>query len=1017
MSLLQGQIVIHTAAPERGLAKLHALYRNEARLLYMDSIADWQEVTVPRSEVEAVTPWPQNRVYVRDQASWRMGRITHLRTDSSDGFEIRFPNDVCQVIPEEQVYLRASGDPLPMEVLKIHGHETPYFFERRWPLIEAFQQQLRASRGLTSLLSSAVDLRDHQINAVRRVLQDSVPRYLLADEVGLGKTIEAGLILRQMLLDQPGLKVTCLVPPQLVKQWSEELRRRFYIDDFPGAVTILPHHHKDLPASDLIIIDEAHHLAAKAFTDQKREYQRVAAWTARATALLLLSATPAAADQQAFLGMLHLLEPQVYALNDTEAFALRLREREQIASLFFALDAELPKSMLDDSVREAGELLPADAHIQTLLKAWWALPADADEAAVRRVVTPLRLHISETYRLHRRMIRHRRAVHAQNLVRGRQQGPNLTLEDPEAQTAWEFLDQFRQNLALLAEQQDHRDWVLAVTEELIEGATAGLMTWRSTLTLLAQHAQLKQFPHLLADLKQIERALPEHDQLPEVLEKTVRQSLGKVVIFTTHAEQARDVSLQLAQRLGAARVALNLDGDTAVQRFIKEAGCQVLVADATGEEGLNLQCADLLIHLNLPVNPNRLEQRLGRLDRYGRGDPVISRLVNRTSFPAALQDYFAFQRALGVFDQSVASLQYLLDEVRQEGLLAFLEGDYALKTLRDQLTARIQAEQERVEMSEMLDTIDEERDNDLTSLMDDLYDSEAVDFGKAFSRWVVNTLNFRPHYAGDLIQLNFDDRRTLVNWERINQDFKPLLGRQGTFRRKIAQQGEAHLLRLGDPFVNAISDYLAKDDRGRSYAFWRVCPQWTDQPLIAFALHFMVMPDPEPVRQVAAKYHLNPEAVTRQLAGLLGPRTFTIYLDQQAAPLTADAQKLVAQPYSEKLDYNLSNLRVHALEALLPQRAWEETCDRVHAEAIAKLQQDAELQEYLKKTTQAAKDKLSAAMQQLQVRHQAGRPDVTQQHLKREQALHTALLKGISSPKYHLDAVGVRVLSSKDPFQ
>ncbi|UBV45518.1 hypothetical protein LAJ19_21585 (plasmid) [Deinococcus taeanensis] len=1017
MSLIEGQLVIHTAAPELGPAKLQTLYRDEARLLYMDSIAQWREVTVPVSEVKRVNPWPQNRVYVKESGNtWRMGRIIYLRTEPREGFDVRFPNNVERQVPEKDVYLRARGDANPMDVLKLHGHETPYFFERRWPLVEAFQQQWSACRGLTSLLSSAVDLRDHQVNTVRRVLQDSVPRYLLADEVGLGKTIESGLIMRQVLLDRPGTRVTCLVPPHLVKQWTEELRSRFYIDDFGDAVTILPHGTHKLPPSDFIVIDEAHHVAALAFTSRRPEYEHLARWTAQAGGLLLLSATPAASDQRAFLGMLHLLEPQVYALQDEEAFKLRLREREQIGSLFYVLDASLPKALADGSVQAVGDLFPGDTQVQHLVQAWNALPVDETESQRRSILAPLRMHVSETYRLHRRMIRHRRDTHAQHLVRGRQNGPALEVHDPEMNAAWALLDQWRETLATCAESSGGA-WPLDVMETLLEGAMAGPAAWRQAVTRLQVHPQIRRSPSLLSGLNAIEHALPASDPgLMSLLERTVRQFTGKIVIFSGSDVQAVGIANQLAQQLGAERVTSSMKGDQEVQRFATSRACQVLIADRAGEEGLNLQCADLLVHLDLPVNANRLEQRLGRLDRYSRGKPVTSRVVTRSSWLPAMRQYVAFQNEVGVFDRSVASLLDLMDTLRAEVMTAFLNGDYALKELTSQLGARLEAERIRVEEAELLDTIDEEQDQDLSRVMDDLYESEAVDFSGLFCRWVISALKFNPKYSGDTFQLQFDDRQTLVNWERIREQFKPVLGRHGTFSRKVAQGCEGHLLRLGDPFVNAIAEYLNEDDRGRSYAFWRVEPTWNQEDLIAFGLHFIVKPDPGAALRAARHYRLNPDAVTRRLSGLLGPRTFTIYVDHHGRPVPPEALRLLQKSY-DQTDYNLSSERVHALEALLPQRDWEQACDLVLQVATTQLKKDQALQEHLSTSLQGAQTSLERQYRQWTLRHDAHRPDVSSTDLKRERTLHEALLTGISAPLYHLDAVGVRVLSHRNPFQ
>src|SRR5262245_55999562 len=131
-------------------------------------------------------------------------------------------------------------------------------------------EQRGASLGMSALLSSGIELEAHQVEVVRRVLQDPVQRYLLADEVGLGKTIEAGVLIRQYVIDDPNdHRILVLVPPSLVAQWADELRRRFFlsVDTSDERVRVistadLPAIAAALPKTGMLVIDEAHHLSA-----------------------------------------------------------------------------------------------------------------------------------------------------------------------------------------------------------------------------------------------------------------------------------------------------------------------------------------------------------------------------------------------------------------------------------------------------------------------------------------------------------------------------------------------------------------------------------------------------------------------------------------------------------------------------------------------------------------------------------------------------------------------------------
>ena len=110
--------------------------------------------------------------------------------------------------------------------------ESPLLAEPRLPFLRSILRQRSAAHGMRAVLSSCIELHAHQVETAWRVLQDPVQRYLLADEVGLGKTIEAGIIIRQMLLDKPNLRVQLILPPFLLEQWKRELTQKFRVHDF-----------------------------------------------------------------------------------------------------------------------------------------------------------------------------------------------------------------------------------------------------------------------------------------------------------------------------------------------------------------------------------------------------------------------------------------------------------------------------------------------------------------------------------------------------------------------------------------------------------------------------------------------------------------------------------------------------------------------------------------------------------------------------------------------------------------
>ena len=513
------------------------------------------------------------------------------------------------------------------------------------------------------VISSVIDLYDHQIEVVRRVLEDPKQRYLLADEVGLGKTIEAGIIIRQYLLDHPEGHVVVIAPPLLRRQWVSELRQKFLIDDFDRAVVSVLSH--DNPVSwlkgardglgryswhskaGLVVVDEAHHLAALASAggDAGYRYSVLAGLTSAVPRLLLLSATPLLNNERTFLAMLHLLDPDIYRLSDIEGFRRRIRDRQALGTAFFTFRPDIPPFLLREKVSALQAMFPGDEQLAALLDRVSA--AFSDPSALPDAVMAARIHISETYRVHRRLLRTRRndAILDDFPVRGRQRPVMIPwkTETKRPKSGWTIG-------GITSAPRSSPPWPPALEHAALSSP------WRSAPDPIRPRRRRRPY-RLEPDATHVhdaELTAAEQDALsswdpdpieqeildrgsrleidPEILLALVRflkDARRKTVVFTSFTMTARHVREALAGEFGPHAIATHLaDEDPAVveeevDRFRDAAGnCWILVCDRSAEEGRNFQFTDQAIHFDLPFSPNRLEQRIGRLDRYGRG-PVI----------------------------------------------------------------------------------------------------------------------------------------------------------------------------------------------------------------------------------------------------------------------------------------------------------------------------------------------------------------------------------------------------------
>ena len=320
---------------------------------------------------QAGDPVPRVRVFWQDENErWRSGRI--IETNEHNDIYVR-GHEWEGFIAEERLYVRWDkplADPVGFGEAGLL--ESPMLAELRLPFLAASLQQRSATHGMRAALSSCIELHSHQVETAWRVLQDPVQRYLLADEVGLGKTIEAGIIIRQMLLDKPDLRVQLILPPFLLEQWKRELTQkfrrarlrsgsvRFSRDDEP----------KSWEASDLVVVDEAHNLARMSISADPvlvARFERLREVALASPRLLMLSATPALHNEDAFLAMLKLLDPAVYADTTAQQLRARLEARAGLGRVFLGLQPGLPGVLLNGRLTEIEAEFPDDDELAAIV--------------------------------------------------------------------------------------------------------------------------------------------------------------------------------------------------------------------------------------------------------------------------------------------------------------------------------------------------------------------------------------------------------------------------------------------------------------------------------------------------------------------------------------------------------------------------------------------------------------------------------------------------------------------------
>lgn len=638
-----------------GIGKVIAINGESATVEYFRSPVDEEPIRrdVATSSLARVTLYPETRAYFRNPATdgFEIGRVLDYQRDDQL-YLVRFPNDQPRMLSSDEFEVRCRLPILePTDHLASQVNETAFWHEARSGFVKHLLDQHCKSAGLSALLSSSIEIVAHQASVVRRVLMDPFQRYLLADEVGLGKTIEAGVLIKQFTLDEPlDHQTVVIVPEALLMQWQQELTHRFHLGSKLGvSVHIVSSEDEDAIAATLadarmIVIDEAHHLSSWAWSSDPVE-QSIFRCVASSTRdlhrrVLLLSATPVLHNEQSFLAMLHLLDPQVYPLDSLETFKQRVQLRQEIAERMMDLREDEQNFFLGDTLEVLGDLLPDDREFQELRNELGPLvEQDVDESNPRRceLVRSIRTHVSDMWRLHRRILRNRRTDATSAYLPGRGGAKRVVYVCESEAGLAEAIEGWRLTLSAslfsAGETEKQTASELArVMDELASCEPRHALEFANARLSGGGSAAISSLPLCEGEsdsLQQIIRAAKDCDHAARL--QKLYQIVGSdddqmsFVIFASSPETADLIFEFLDLRLPAGRVLRHSAERSSWIQFKNVQRGYVLVCDRAAEEGLNLQKRGAFaIHYDLPFSPNRIEQRMGRLDRFGSGILVQS---------------------------------------------------------------------------------------------------------------------------------------------------------------------------------------------------------------------------------------------------------------------------------------------------------------------------------------------------------------------------------------------------------
>ena len=980
-SVAAGALVTSLDHRDLGVGKVARSTHDTAVIEYFESVAVpvAHRVEVPLHRVVSVYLDRQLRVYYRSARGWRVGRVMETELGRVC---VRPPGDAEDIwLGIDELYVRWDR-PLqdPVGVMQARAIETPHYYFARRAFVDAMLEEDGASRGNRALTSSGIELYNHQIAVASRVLSDPVRRFLLADEVGMGKTIEAGLVIRQQLLDDPETVVRVVAPERMRHQWIRELRNRFFVGDaVSSTVEVLAPYDSGTwsfpsggDALNLLVIDEAHHVAgwARGSADARARFAQAARLAHASPGLLLLSATPVAENEATFLAMLHLLDPDNYGLEDLDEFRCRVENRHALARAFVLFRPGQSFRRIEKNAERLSALLAGDRESLARLDDLLAAGPEAPRDELDRWIRALRVAISDRHRIHYRMLRNRRDDAEDFPVRGRHLERVLAASTGGTDDVVVWLDRWR-NAVVDDAAAGGQDWVpvarvmfgraLAFPDVLHAAVRRRLgLTDKTAEAELAdaEEETLTAYPPGPEERRALE-AWCDHDGT-DVADARTQAVLDyvwslprrrKVVVFSSYASTAARLADALADLLAEGQVAVHLgqssilDGEAALRRFREERECNVLVCDASAEEGLNLQFADVIVHAELPVDLNRLEQRIGRLDRHGPDTPVENVVVADGQEGSHLDAWVSvLHNGFRVFDRSISSFQFVVDRLLPEFVSAFVEdGSAGCAKLSETIPGRLEVERREITEQDQLDAIEAievthpvaDALRDLDGRWDELEASheKLACQGKGQLRFVR-----RAHYEDDALCSYWEKdpvrggeplvpRRDLTAF-MLGALSEPEAVRYGSHdRAAVLRHPGARLWSAGDPFLDGLFRYVReRDDRGRAYAFWKRQVDLEEGLTIA-ALRLDVIVEAGDIAGDGL-----PEAacsvLRRRASGLLAPFVETVWVGPDLAEIIdPDTIRRLSGRYSPDFgDTHLHAGRWGAVERTLPGLDWGAWC-------------------------------------------------------------------------------------------
>jgi superfamily II DNA or RNA helicase len=688
---------------------------------------------------------PGDQVHLRNDRA-RVGQVEEepRRRGAVYWYRIRFVEGGSEVVAEPNLD-RLGEKVTPEELLARSAFGDRDDFVR---LVTFHKLNVPLDNTLYSLFASRTEFYPHQYRPLVKFLDSKSQRLLIADEVGLGKTIEAGLILAELRARRALRHVMVICPKALCLKWKEEMWRRFDEDfeiysagDLRRLLELVQEREpadlrvivplqsirreailEQLEASrlplDLVIVDEAHHLRNSATISNRA----VSAVTEYADGVLLLTATPVQIGNENLFNLLRILDPQEF--DDYETFRTRLEANAPVVEAERLIRSSFPPPVeqVQDRLRQLERGYAATFFAKNPLYRRIVAELDREEPLDRSDVARLHQDLKELNLLGHILTRTRKR---EVFTRAAERTPR-TLRPEPTDAELRFYDRVTQFVRSTAQSDSgfiHQFAAIMAQRQVAScmPAARARFTGRAAEQLdVPEEADLADEFWLEDDEQRTERLnLPQllieaaeslgdtdtkFDALLDALHTLDREDPGcKILLFSYF----RDTLSYLRHHLESAGFGCELiTGDVAsnpqepqkdergarMRRFRDDPVVRVLLSSEVGSEGLDFQFCHVLVNYDLPWNPMLVEQRIGRLDRLGQNADRI--IIINFSMRGTIEQRILerLYNRIGIFIRSIGDLEAIM-------------GDDIAKMTRDLLTQQLSPEEEERRIQKAADAI------------------------------------------------------------------------------------------------------------------------------------------------------------------------------------------------------------------------------------------------------------------------------------------------------------------------